>query len=64
MRIIIDNQSCRPDHVALSYAQRVMKEGKVSSSNGWVYKRKMFEGVLVECSKNKGSDRIVVKDMF
>lgn len=64
MRIIIDNQTSRPDATAVSYALDVMKRGKTeSSSKGWVYRKTMFEsGVVVEGVSNSRSDRLIVRE--
>jgi len=66
MRLIIENKSSRPDATALEYALKVIRKGKTQhSAQGWIYQRAMFEsGIVVECSKNKNSDRIVVREQL
>lgn len=66
MRLIIENKSSRPDAIAAEYAMKVIKQGKVQhSAKGWIYKSAMFEsGIVVECSRNKNSDRLVIREQL
>lgn len=61
-RIIIDNQADLPDVTALQYVITVIRGGRVSDDGQcYCYASTFLDGVVVYASRNKASDRFVVR---
>ena len=61
-RIIIDNQSCLPDDKAMQYALTVIREGRISDNGRcYCYATRFIDGIEVYATRNKASDRFIVR---
>ena len=61
-RIIIDNQSSHPDHVATQIVAAVIGQGCMMADGNGYAPTLMRDGTMVSTFYNKGSDRFVVLD--
>lgn len=64
MKLIIDNQSDLPDATAMQYVITVIRGGRVSDNgNCYAHTSTFLDGIVVLASRNRQSDRFVVREV-